>query len=307
MDESIVKAVLERACCKNFGGTHLHSLLQPITRRHPFELLVGNYLSLPVGKGGYHTARIYLDTCSQHMWGYKFKTHRTATTTNRSLNNIFHNFAPPETFMADRGNHFKNWEVAENCERWGSKLHTVAAYSPWVNGLVEGTNKLLLYVLARLCAPEVGEDGWQATMWDKLSTTWPDHFDKAICILNWRLLPALKFSPKEILLGLVVNTSKTPMEVSSSILPPSAIDTHMAYAAQQRLDRYAEAVHHAIWRKAAFDCKVLKSKAGVVEFKKGQLVQVYRDKLALTLSTEHKLAPLWSSPHRITERILNSY
>jgi len=78
LDESIVKAVLDCAHCKNFGGMHLHSLLQPITRCHPFELLVGNYLSLPVGKGGYHTARIYLDMCSQHVWGYKFKTHGTA-------------------------------------------------------------------------------------------------------------------------------------------------------------------------------------------------------------------------------------
>ena len=101
--------------------------------------------------------------------------------------------------MADGGKHFKNQEVAENCEHWGTKLHTVAAYLPWVNRLVEGTNKLLLYVLARLCAPEVGEDGWQAFTWDKLPTTWPDHFDKAICILNWCILPTLKFCPKEIL------------------------------------------------------------------------------------------------------------
>ena len=146
LDESIVKAIMDCAWCKNFGGTHLHSLLQPITRRHPFELLVGDYLSLPVGKGGYHTAGIYLDTCSQHVWGYKFKTHGSATTTNRSLDDIFHNFAPPETFMADGGKHFKNKEVTDNCERWGTKLHTVAAYSPWVNGLVEGTNRLLLYI-----------------------------------------------------------------------------------------------------------------------------------------------------------------
>jgi len=116
LDESIIKAILDCAHCKNFGGTHLHSLLKLITRHHPFELLVGDYLSLPVGKGGYHTARIYLDTCSQHVWGYKFKTHRMAMTTNKSLNDIFHNFAPLETFMADRGKHFKNWEVAENCE-----------------------------------------------------------------------------------------------------------------------------------------------------------------------------------------------
>jgi len=238
---------MDCACCKNFGGTHLHSLLQPITQCHPFELLVGDYLSLPVGKGGYHMAGIYLDTCLKLVWGYKFKTPRTAMMTNRSLDDIFHNFAPPEVFMADGGKHFKNCEVADNCKQWGTRLHTVAAYSPWVNGLIEGTNKLLLYVLARLCAPEVGEDGWQTAMWDKLPTTWPDHFDKAIHILNWCILPALKFCPKEILLGLVVNTRKTPMEVSSSFLPPSDIDTHMAYAAQQQLNGYTEAVHHAVW------------------------------------------------------------
>ena len=307
LDESIIKAIMDCARCKNFGGTHLHSLLQPITRRHPFELLVGDYLSLPVGKGGYHTAGVYLDTCSQHVWGYKFKTHGSTTTTNRSLDDIFHNFAPPETFMADGGKHFKNREVAENCERWGTKLHTVAAYSPWVNRLVEGTNKLLLYVLARLCAPEVGEDGWQTTTWDKLPATWPDHFDKAIRILNWRILPALKFSPKEILLGLVVNTSKTPLEVSSSFLPPSDIDIHMTYAAQQRLDGYAEAVQHAVQRKTAFDRRVKASKGGVVEFQTGQLVQVYQNKVALTLGTERKLTPLWSPPRRVAERLLNSY
>jgi len=173
----------------------------------------------------------------------------------------------------------------------------VVAYSPWVTRLVEGTNKLLLYVLARLCAPEVGEDGWQATTWDKLSTTWLDHFDNAICILNWCILLALKFCLKEILLGLVVNTLTTTMEVSSSFLLPSDVDMHMAYVTQQWLDGYAEAVHHAIWRKAMFDWKVLKSRAGVIKLKKGQLVQVYRDKLAQTLSTEHKLAPLWSPPH----------
>lgn len=307
LDKSIVKAIMDCARCKNFGDMHLHALLQPIVRYHPFELLVGDYLSLPVGKGGYHTAGIYLDTCSQHMWGYKFKTHGSTMTTNRSLDDIFHNFAPPDTYTANGGKYFKNQEVEENCERWGTKLHTVAAYSLWVSGLVEGTNKLLLYLLARLCAPEVGEDGWQAVTWDKLPAMWPDHFNKAICILNWRILLALKFCRKEILLGLVVNTSKTPLEVSSSFLQPSDIDTHMTYGVQQCLDGYAEAVHHAMRHKAAFDHRVTKSRAGVVEFKKGELVQVYRNKLALTLSMECKLTPMWSPPRRITERLLNSY
>ena len=67
LDSSIVTGIAQCGRCKNFGGTHLHSLLDPITRRHPFKLLVGDYLSMPNGKGGYHTIGLYLDTYSQHV------------------------------------------------------------------------------------------------------------------------------------------------------------------------------------------------------------------------------------------------
>src|ERR1700678_61473 len=261
---------------------------------------------MPPGKGGYHTIGLYLDTFTQHVWGYKFKTAGTGKTTIKSLEDIYGGFAPAEVFMTDGGKHFKNNEVRQCCEKWGSRHHVVAAYSPWINGLVEGTNKILLYVLARLCAPEVGEDGWQTLDWKDLPRTWPDHFDDAIRILNWRILPALKFCPKEILLGLVVNTKSTPIEASSSLLAPADINTHMAYAVQQRLDGYSEAVKHAVSRKAAFDRKVMK-KGSVTTFKRGQLVQTYRNDLANTLSTARKLQPMWTGPYRVVERMLNSY
>lgn len=61
-------------------------------------------------------------------------------------------------------------------------------------------------------------------------------------------------------MGLVINTSKTPMEISSSFMLPSDIDTHIAYAAQQCLDGYAEVIHHAVQQKAVFDHRVTKSK-----------------------------------------------
>ena len=307
LDQSIVKAISDCARCKNFGGTHLHALLQPITRRHPFELLVGDYLSMPPGKGGYHTVGLYLDTFTQHVWGYKFKTAGTGKTTVKSLDDIYGGFAPAEVFMSDGGKHFKNNEVQQCCEKWGSRHHVVAAYSPWVNGLVEGTNKILLYILARLCAPEVGEDGWQSTNWVDLPKTWPDHFDEAIQILNWRILPALKFSPKELLLSLVVNTTPTPLEVSSSMPALPDFDMHMAYAAQQRLDGYSEAVRHAMDRKTRFDRRVLDSKEGEITFEKGDLVQIHRSDIAKSIGSERKLMPMWSKPHRVSERILNSY
>ena len=284
----------------------MNALLQPITQHHPFELTIGDYLALPTGKGGYHTVGLYLNTCSQHIWGEKFKTAGSAKMTVKTLTNIFQMFTPAETFMADGGKHFNNDNVKDLCRKWGMKHHTVAPYSPWINGLVEGTNKLLLYVLAQLCAPEIGEDGWQAMEWDKLSCTWLDHFDQAIQVLNWCILPALKFSQKEILLGLIVNTTKTPLESSITLAAPSDINIHMAYTAQQHLDGYAEAIHHALKCKAAFDKQVLKE-GGEMIFEKGELVQMYWNDLAKTLSTDHKLYPMWSEPRHITNCILNSY
>ena len=60
-------------------------------------------------------------------------------------------------------------------------------------------------------------------------------------------------------------------------------------------------------RKARFDRHVLDSQEGEVIFEKGHLVQVYRNDLAKSISSECKLAPMWSEPCRVVERILNSY
>jgi hypothetical protein len=101
-------------------------------------------------------------------------------------------------------------------------------------------------------------------------------------------LPALKFSPKELLLSLVVNTKPTPLEVSSLVPMPQDFETHMAYTAQQRLDGYAKAIQHAMDRKTRFDRRVPESKEGEVTFEKGNLVQVYRNNLAKSIGTERK-------------------
>jgi hypothetical protein len=77
--------------------------------------------------------------------------------------------------------------------------------------------------------------------------------------------------------------------------------------AQQRLDGYAEAVAHALKRKAAFDRRVLTQSPGEVIFSKGHLVQIYRSDLDYTFKTERKLLPKWSTPRRVISRQLNSY
>jgi hypothetical protein len=50
-------------------------------------------------------------------------------------------------FMADGGSHFNCGEVRDYCNAIGTKLHIVAAYSPWLNGLLAGSNGILLNAL----------------------------------------------------------------------------------------------------------------------------------------------------------------
>ena len=192
-------------------------------------------------------------------------------------------------------------------QQMGNKNTCCPAYSPWVNGLVEGTNKLFLHILKRLCAPNLDNEDVERTSTDDIPKSWPDHFEETIRILNWRLLPALKFSPKELMLGLVINTKPTNIDTSTVPVTEFDVALQLAYMAQQRLDGYAEAVTHALKRKNTFDKRVLARKPGEVTFSKGQLVQIYRSDLDHTYKMERKLLPKWSTPQRITARHLNSY
>ena len=88
---------------------------------------------------------------------------------------------------------------------------------------------------------------------NNIPRNWPDDFVNAINLLNHCLLPSLKFSPKELMLGLIVNTPKTSLKASTSPITPEDIETHMAYVAQQRTDAHSEAVWHPDHQKEAFN------------------------------------------------------
>jgi hypothetical protein len=172
---------------------------------------------------------------------------------------------------------------------------------------VEETNKLLLHVLKCKCAPNLGEDNTQNTSWDKLPRSWPEHLDNTVNALNNHLLTALKFSPKELLLGLVANTLCTSLKENSSILHPMGALSHITYVEQQQLGGYDETIWHAIKCKAAFDKKLLQQASGEVIFEQGQLIHVYQSDLNYTFRTDHKILPKWSVPRQIQNCILNFY
>ena len=202
LDQSITKAIMDCGKCKGHGPKHLHSLLEPITQCHPFELLVGDTLSMPKGKGGFIKIRLYADIYSQHVWADKLKTAASAATTCTT-------FTAPEAFMVDGGSEFDNDALCEACATRNVELRIVPGYSPWINGLIEGMNAKLLGRLKRLCSPDLGEDEYNAM---DVPASWSDHLKEAIEFLNNCILPNLKFSPNELLLGIIINTKRTPAD-----------------------------------------------------------------------------------------------
>ena len=304
MDQSITKAIMGCGKCKSFGTTHLHSLLEPMTRRHPFELMAADTLSMPKGKGGFVKLGIWMDVYAQRVWVTKMKTAATGKSSRKSYGAICDLFTASETLMTDGGPEFDNEELRAECKERGTKLQICPAYSPWVNGLLEGTNSILLNRLKRMCAPDLGEDEYGAM---DVPYNWPDHLEAAVRCINNRILPNLKYSPNELLLGLVINTKPTPIDHATTAPTTEEVETQMAYVDQQRFDGYSHIVDHAQNRKAAFDKRVLNHAPREVIFRAGDLVQVYRSDLDFTLSTDRKMLPKFSAPRRVVRRNQNSY
>jgi hypothetical protein len=129
LDEAIVSAITDCSKCKGFGPTNLHSLLDPVLRRHPLELLVGDYLSLPEGNGEFKHAGLYLDSFTQHVWGYKYTSLGTAEKTEEALMDICDSYLQMESFQSDQGQHFKNHRVQKFCDEHSINFHLVSVYS----------------------------------------------------------------------------------------------------------------------------------------------------------------------------------
>jgi hypothetical protein len=147
VDQAIVKGINSCGQCKSFGPTHIHSLLELITHRHPFKLFVVDYLSMPVGLRGFHTIALLMDTFTCFHWGFKLKTKDTAKTTLVALQFICNMFNTPESLMTDGGPHFNCGPVHDYCKKEGIQLKIIFPYSPWIASLIENGNSNLLSIL----------------------------------------------------------------------------------------------------------------------------------------------------------------
>ena len=254
---------------------------------------------MPIGKGRFSKISLYVDMFTWKLWGYKSKTAMGKDTVS-SLKCISQVFVTPDTFMADGGPHFNCNEVESYCKEIGTHLHIVTAYSPWINGLLERSNGILLDTLKWLCTPNLGEDEYKKMETKDIPKTWPDHLDAAIKHLSDHIIPSLKFSPNELLLG--IPTAIPPSENPETITAPTETDIllHLSITEQQCFDGYSASVDHAAKHKAQFNAKVRKHTPKNVVFKKGDLVQVHQTQWHHTLTSMRKMVPMWSIPNHIS-------
>ena len=174
--------------------------------------------------------------------GHKIKANATGKTSKKGFGNICKLFMAPETLMTDGGPEFDNEELREECNKWGTKLQICPAYLPWVNGLLEGTNGILLNQLKRMCAPDLEEDKYAEK---DIPSNWPDHLEATVRCINNRIVPNLKYSPNKLLLGMIVNTKPAALDSTTSAPMPEEINIQMAYTDDQRFDGYTQIVDHA--------------------------------------------------------------
>lgn len=149
---------------------------------------------MPKGKGGYKHLGMYINTCSGFIWVMKLKSYSMGASTVGSLHQICLNYATPHSFMSNGQKHF-NCDIVNNyCTERDIQHITTAKYAPWVNGLIESTNNLLLSHLKQLCASNLDADPSDINP-KSIPNSWPNHLDEAVHSLNDHILPTLNTSP----------------------------------------------------------------------------------------------------------------
>lgn len=209
---------------------HHNVLLQLIIRGHPFEFLAVDYLKLLLSKGKMANVLFFVDAASGFVWSQKQAAAGTGKSTEQLLSKICQGWAKPRVWQTDRGSHFKGQELKEVCKRLGIIRIVTPAYMAWVNGLVEGVNRLFLSCLKKKCALDLDESEYQDVDPQSIPRNWPDFLNEAVANLNDRIILGTKFTPREILFGLCFAPIHLPSDSPLQQPTEGNIDTWMDLA-----------------------------------------------------------------------------
>lgn len=272
MQRIIGEAVLACRTCQEWGAQHRAALMGPIIHPQPLDLLALDFVSFPTLAGGQHSVLAAGEYFSRFLWA------EVAEPTGKSVADFLRKFvtiaAVPRRIVTDNGSHFANKEVAAVCEALGIVQSFVPVHAPWVNGLVERSNGLLVAQLRTLCR-DAGTNDWASLL------------PTAVQSINRRVMPAVGYSPQQLLFGLVHFGAYDAhgQLVADDELPPTEdiIEIHQTLVETLRDSVTAERI-------AQISEATPISNAAIPV---GELVMLRNYK------PKNKLAPKWLGPYRV--------
>ena len=118
--------------------------------------------STGVGKGKRYVAQM-IDFSSKFRWTYAIK-HKTGTAVLEVLRQVFTTFGHTALLHTDNGTEFANWQVEEECRRWGTRVIHGRPYHPQSQGVVERVNGVLKRGMRKWRASHPTDTDWTFIM-----------------------------------------------------------------------------------------------------------------------------------------------
>ncbi|SPO32318.1 uncharacterized protein UTRI_02875 [Ustilago trichophora] len=276
--------------CQLFGPRN-RSVLDPIIVSSPMETWAMDFVSLPATQGK-SKLLVVVDYFSRFVWGFPLAQARGKDVV-RCLTLLRDQLsALPITIISDGGSHFDCAEVYDFLADNDVGHHITPAYAPWVNGLVERNNGIIIQALQRVCA--------SATSASSTDFPWYDHLSTVLWEINHRAIPDLSnLSPTELLYGYIIADRE-----ESKVGSPTAAEVHLqrAFIDTRRVD--AMSSYEAAQAKRTE--KSRPRRLGVpIEI--GDLVLRHQTMYESTYSTQAKLAPKWIGPFVVMKKQRKSY
>ncbi|SPO24480.1 uncharacterized protein UTRI_03748 [Ustilago trichophora] len=287
------KEVLKTCQACQVYGPRQRSQVDPIVVAVPMETWAMDFMSLP-NSHGKTKLLVIVDYFSHYLWTFPL-SQACGVDVVASLQLLHDNLSTlPTTIITDGGSHFDCAEVYDFLTEHGVDQHITPAYAPWVNGLVEQNNGLILQTLRRLCAAAT------APTVSQLAFPWTEHLSTATRELNRRPIVDLSnLSPTELLFGYVI-AERVPAATGA----PELIDIRMqrAFVDVRRVEALS-----TLETAQAIRSEKSKPRSSKEDIELGDLVLRHQTLFESTYSTRAKLAPRWVGPFMVMTKKRKTY
>ncbi|SPO27548.1 uncharacterized protein UTRI_10665 [Ustilago trichophora] len=278
--------------CQQFGPRRTSSI-DPVIVNSPMSVWAMDFISLPISHSR-SKVLVIVDYFSRFMWAFAC-TNQRGRDVVKALQELYDSLGVlPGRIVSDGGSHFDCAEVANYLAKKEVEQHIVSAYAPWINGLVERHNGLLVQTLRKLVATPLVES-------ESKSQQWVPYLSIAVRELNRRPIEGMSnWSPVELMFGFTIKDAK---EGQGEQVPDiNAIRSQRAFVDVMRVEALstleeaqAKRVEHSTPYQSSF------------VYKPGDLVLRHQTSLESTYSTQAKLAPRWVGPYAVSSKQRKTY